>query len=186
MSTAPDAARPPRPTVVDFFFLTVGFAVSLLLLRIPLLRVDPSGGETLPEWLRTFLPLLPDLMRLPEGVLLFWPLFYLTQLLLGRTQPLTAAEWLWVFAWVAVIGLNAFAAWTAWGSVPESLKLYVRWPPLLWYVVVVPSMAVTALVVSLFGLVSRTASPWTHSLAVALIVWPLVPLTGVLTLTRFA
>jgi hypothetical protein len=72
------------------------------------------------------------------------------------------------------------------GTIPESVKLYARWPPLLWYVVVVPSMAVTAVVVSLFGLVSRTAPPWTHSLAVALILWPLVPLAGVLALTRFA
>jgi hypothetical protein len=186
MSTAPDAARPTRPTVVDFFLLTVGFAASLVLLRIPLLRVDPSGGENLPEWLRTFLPLLPDLMRLPEGVLLLWPLFYVTQWIMGRTQALTTAEWLWVFAWVAVLGINAFAAWNAWGTVPESVKLYARWPSVLWYVVVVPSMAVTAVVVSLLGLVSRTAPPWTHSLAVALILWPLLPLAGVLALTRFA
>jgi hypothetical protein len=56
----------------------------------------------------------------------------------------------------------------------------------LWYVVVVPSMSVTAIVLSLFGLVARTTPPWTHSLAVALIIWPVLPLAGILALTRFA
>src|SRR5262249_31111013 len=131
MSTAPVAAGPPRPSVVDFFFLTAGFGASLVLLRIPLLRVDPSGGAALPTWAHSLLPLLPALMRLPEGVLLLWPVFYLSQRVRGRVHPLTTAEWLWVFAWVAIIGLNGFAAWNAWGVVPESLKVYARWPPLL-------------------------------------------------------
>src|SRR5262245_12033763 len=137
MSTAPDAARPPRPTVVDFFLLTLGFAGSILLLRIPLLRVDPSGGEALPAWWRTLVPLLPDLLRLPEAVLLVWPFVYVTQWVMGRTQALTTAERLWICAWVAVSAINAFAASNAWGTVPESVKLYVRWRPLLWCVVVV-------------------------------------------------
>lgn len=185
MSTVTPGARPSRPILIDFFFLTAGFALSLILFQIPLLRVDPSGGEALPEWLRTLLPRLPEMIRLPEGVLLLWPVFYITQWCMGRTQGLTTTEWLWIFAWVAVIALNAFSAWNAWGTVPDSVKLYARWPPLLWYVVVVPSMAITALIVSLFGLVARSAAPWTHSLAVALIVWPLVPLAVLLALTRF-
>lgn len=186
MSRASDAATPSRPTAVDFFFLIVGVALSLLLFRIPVLRVDPTGGELLPEWLRYLLPALPEMMRLPEGVLLLWPVFYVSQLVVGRSQGLTTSEWLWIFAWVAVVAINALAAWNAWGVVPDELKPYARWPGLLWYVVVVPSMSVTALVVSLFGLMTRAAPPWTHSLALVLIIWPVLPLAAVLALTRFA
>ena len=44
---------------------------------------------------------LPTVMRLPEGVLLLGPVFFLLQVILGRRQGPTGAEWLWV-AWITM------------------------------------------------------------------------------------
>ena len=109
MSRVPAAAAPPsRPTLVDYFLLLGGFALSLSLLQLGSpLRVEPT--EALPEALRDLVPGLAAPMRLPEGIILLWPFFYGIQRVRGRSQGLTSAEWLWVISWIGVALLTALS-----------------------------------------------------------------------------
>src|SRR5262245_61244400 len=98
-------AVPSRPTLVDFLLIVSGFALSLFLARAEGLRVTPAPGA--PAVVGNHLvPILPQLVRLPEGVILLWPAFLLTQRVLGRQQGLTSGEWLWVFAWLGTAVLT--------------------------------------------------------------------------------
>src|SRR4051794_26565145 len=89
---------PPRPTLFDFVLVVAGFGLSLFLFQADSLRVTPAPGAPLAA-VTYLVPILPQLVRLPEGVILLWPIFYLSQRVLGRHQGLTSGEWLWVFAW---------------------------------------------------------------------------------------
>jgi hypothetical protein len=189
MSRTPPPPLPNRPNLLDCFLLLVGPALSLCLCRVPLFDVKPNGTITDPMIL-SFLPMLPTLLRLTEGLLLLWPLFYAGQRILGRTQGLTAVEWLWVFAWLGVATVNGLANWNQWVSVPDALQPYkdylFYWPQLLWYVLVVPSLALVALLIGLLGLFGRESPPWTHLFGLALLVWPVLPLAAILALAKFA
>jgi hypothetical protein len=179
----PEAA-PARPLLPDLFLLLAGFGLSLVLFRVAPLHVEVDDSAVPPP-LRDFLPLLPDLLRLPEGVLLLWPLFYVPQRLLGRRQPLTSAEWLWTFAWFGTVAVNGLAAWKQGGTMPELAVSYSSWPPVIWYAVLVPSLAALALILALAGLLRWGICPWTNNLALALLLWPVLPLVAILTLGRF-
>ena len=185
MSRAPadPLPPPPRPTVLDYFFLLTGAGLSLLLLRLSPLSVNKH--ESAPPALGEWIPVLPEAMRLTEGILLLWPFFYGLQRLLGRRQGLTAGEWLWVLSWVGVALLTGLAAWGKWGSLPEFVQPYADTPRRLWYVIVVPSMAALAVLLLLGGLVRRRPTPWTHPFSLALMIWPVLPLAGVLTFGKF-
>jgi hypothetical protein len=74
--------------------------------------------------------LLPEAMRLPEGVLLLWPVFLALQRLRGRRQGLTFGEWLWVLAWLGTALLTGLSAWERWGEYSQPLgrhKAKRRW-----------------------------------------------------------
>jgi hypothetical protein len=180
-SRAPTAAPASRPSLVDFLLLLTGCGLSLFLARLPLLREPAPRDLTLAA---VVVPVLPTLLRLPEGVILFWPLFFLTQLVLGRSQRLTAGEWLWVAAWPGTALVNVLAALVHGGVAPESFRPFAALFPVLWYAVLVPSLAVVAVVLALAGLSARVPPPWTHHLGLALVIWPVLPLAGLLTLGK--
>jgi hypothetical protein len=180
MSRAPEAA-PSRPTLVDALFLLAGCALSLYLIGLNPLAAAPAEESPGPG-LAALLAFLPAAMRLPEGVVLLWPVFFGTQRLLGRREALTGGEWLWVLSWVGVAALAGLDAWVAWGSPPAFL--HTR-PRLLWYMTFVPAMAVLAAVLALAGLVRRRYPPWTHLFGLALALWPALPLALILALGRF-
>jgi hypothetical protein len=175
---------PARPALVDYVFVLGGCGLSLYLMELKPLRVGAAEGVE-GAFARYFVEFLPRPLRLTEGILLLWPVFFATQLVRRRREPLTAAEWLWVVSWVGVALLTGLTAWENSGRLPESLAQYADVPFKLWYVLFVPSMAVLAVVLGVAGLLRRGPAPWTHSFAVALIVWPVAPLAGILALGRF-
>src|SRR5690242_8412711 len=131
-SRVPTAAPASRPTLVDFLLLLTGCGLSLFLARLPLLREPAPRDFTLAA---VVVPVLPALLRLPEGLVLLWPLFYILQLALGRSQGLTAGEWLWVVAWLGTALVNVLAALVHAGAVPESARPFAGVAPVLWYAV---------------------------------------------------
>jgi len=169
------SAPSSRPTLVDYLLLMIGFALSSVLyvqLRQPSATPGPNAAHAA---LRDLLAALPALL---------WPLFLATQRLLGRKQGLTVAEWLWVFAWLGTATMIGLGAWNRWGTVPEFLRDYRVYPALVWYVILVPSMALIALLAALFGVFSGSQRPWTHNLAIVLLAWPVLPLAGLLALSN--
>lgn len=179
------SAGPPsdlsRPTGFDFFLILVGCTLSLLL-------TDLSGFQaaatdtTPPGAAALLLHSLPALLFLPLGVLLLWPLFFLTQRLAGRVQPITAGEWLWGVAWLGALALTVWIAWQYWGAPPEILQPETfKGRVFVGYAVATLALAAVALVTGLVDLVGRWGRPWTHHLALALLLWPVLPLLALLT-----
>ena len=174
---------PSQPTLFDFLLIVSGFGLSLILCRAEGLKVTPAPHA--PAVAATHLvPILPLLVRLPEGAILLWPVFVVTQLVLGRRQGPTSGEWLWGIAWLSTVLLTSLSAWQTWGTVPEFARGYLAWAFLLGYLIVVPSMAAIALVLILLGLIGRWQPPWTHTFGLALILWPALPVSGILALAR--
>jgi hypothetical protein len=173
-----------RPTLVDYIFLMGGICLSLYLMDIAPLRAEAAESEESPA-ARQVVEFLPRAMRLSEGVILLLPIFYATQQLRGRRQPLTGAEWLWVVSWVGVAVLSGVGISDLLGATPDMAQRWGSTLRRLWYVVFVPSMGALALLLTLAGLLRRGPPPWTHSLGLTLVLWPLAPLAGILTLGRF-
>ena len=86
-------------------------------------------------------------------------------------------------SWFGVALLVGLAAWT--NAFPNLAPPLSSRLPRLWYLIVVPSMAGLGVVLRLMGLFSRRPPPWTHSLGLALLLWPVLPLAGVLTAGKF-
>jgi hypothetical protein len=172
-----------RPCFFDYLFLLGGMGLSLYLMELAPLQAE--ADVTLPDpRLADVIAFLPKLMRFPEGILLLWPLFFVTQFP-GRSIALTLGEWLWLFAWMGLALLTILTAWEHLAGLPSFMQPHAAKPRMLWYVVVMPAMGVLALVflsVSLF----RPTPPWTHYFGLALILWPTVPALAVLALGRFA
>src|SRR5438046_3019639 len=106
----PDPPPPARPPLAASLLLLPGCGVSLLLVPFTPLGAEPGPG--VPEGpLREVVSLLPGPMRLPEGVILFWPFFFGLQRLRGRSEGLTSGEWLWVLSWFGVALLTGLGAW---------------------------------------------------------------------------
>src|SRR6516164_3779724 len=127
----------PRPVWLDFFLILVGCALSLVLTDLAAFRAEPTPDS--PSWLtadaeaarpgaavpqRSLLNWLPHLLFLPLGVLLFWPAFYLTQRMGGRTVNLSIGEWLWGLTWLGAVVLTVWIVWqgvAGAGNMPEFL-----------------------------------------------------------------
>ena len=189
-AAAPPAPAPPPPpsptypTLVDYFILLLGFALSVFLSRVGPLPVAAKDFVTAPA-VRQVVPYLSDMMRLPEGVLLMWPIFLVVQRVRGRKQGLTSIEWLWIISWLGVAGLAALTACKNSVGLPDAVQNTMLLAPRLWYVILVPSMAAVAVVMRLLSVFSRQAAPWTHSFGLALLAWPVLPLAGILTAANF-
>jgi hypothetical protein len=178
------AAPVSRPSVLDFLLLLAGGALSLYLVQVNPLAAVAREGASGTAALVAFLPLA---MRLPEGIILCWPLFALSQSLAKRTQGLTAVEWLWVLAWMGVASLTVLAVVRHFGWLPASVEAHAGLPLKFWYLILNPTMAVLGACLALMGLVGqREPPPWTQNLALALVLWPVLPLLGILALGRFA
>jgi hypothetical protein len=184
MSRVPIPAAPSRPTLVDYVFLLAGSSLSLYLLNLGPLLVQPNRDNLSPH-LQAVLAFLPALMRVPEGILLLGPIFFLTQLGRRRGQGLTALEWLWAISWLGIALLTALAFWERSGTLPEVMHSYAALPRQLWYLIFVPSLAVLAAILGVLGMLGRGASPWTHTFGLVLLLWPIAPLLCILSLGKF-
>src|SRR5262249_26022758 len=106
MSQRPPAERPEvsRPGVIDHLAVLAGVALSLYLMHLAPLTAQPSNPL---DWrLEQVFRFLAPLIRLPEGVLLLWPVFFGLQYF-SRSDGLTAGEWLWLLGWAGVVLLTA-------------------------------------------------------------------------------
>jgi hypothetical protein len=167
-----------RPTLVDFLLLLAGFALSQYLIRLAPLNVETPANFG--PFARDFLTFFAAPLRLCEGIVLLCPLFRLSQRLRGRSDPLTGGEWLWWFSWAGLVLTGSLAIWQSQGGMPDFLAPYAGKPRLLWYVVFVPAMAALALVLSFTSLLRKDPLPWTHTLSLALALWPVLPLAVIL------
>jgi hypothetical protein len=192
-----------RPTLVDFFFLLVGGALSYILLLLSPSMQAPDSAASQPSVRRIghihfemetevegkvprlLILALPDLLRLHEGIVLLWPIFLGLQRFRGRPAGLTAGEWLWVFAWLGTAVVEGARLWQQSGTETEALHRYLNWPPVIWYFLILPAMALIALGVASLGLAKRQLYPWTHSLALALVLWPVLVLAGMIAVGKF-
>src|SRR5262249_24599751 len=107
-----------RPRSIDYFFMLCGVSLSILL--TDLCNMQPTSDVSSPL-VQRLLRVLPEMLLLPLGVLLLWPLFYLTQWALGRKEGITSGEWLWGVAWLGALALAGWICWHAFGTPPEML-----------------------------------------------------------------
>jgi hypothetical protein len=184
MSRASIVVTSSRPTLVDYIFLLVGGSLSLYLLSLSPLLVKPATNAS-SSALHTFIAFLPAAMRLPEGIVLMGPIFYVMQLTRRRGWGLTSLEWLWVINGLGVAVLSGLAAWDRLGTLPHSMQPYATMPAKLWYLIFVPSMAALAALLGLVAMVRRAAVPWTHTFGFVLLLWPIAPLLGIISLGKF-
>jgi hypothetical protein len=182
MSSRPHSTPPvSRPRFLDYLLLLGGVGLSLYLMQLAPIRAEPDAPRD--RHVTAVIAFLPTLMRLPEGVILLWPLFLATQWP-GRSSRLTLGEWLWLLAWVGVALITALSVWQAFGTLPGWLAPHAAKPRLLWYALFAPAMAALALVF-LFVSLFRPPAPWTEGCGLALLLWPAGPSLAVLMLGRF-
>ncbi|HYV34617.1 MAG TPA: hypothetical protein VE988_02870 [Gemmataceae bacterium] len=163
-----------RPTWFDFLFILAGVSISLLLAQWS--AFTPRDTDATPAWVKDHvLPFLPTLLFLPVGILLFWPLFFLTQWLRGRTDAMSSGEWLWGVAWLAVLPWTCWVVWQRWDTLPETLQPEhsKRWI-FLGYAVGVLALGSLAAILTLLGVFGRWRQPWTHSFCLVLLIWPAI------------
>ena len=174
----PPGRSPPegtRPTWLDYVLLLTGCTLSLLLAQLSGLEAMPTP-ETPANAYLPLVALLPQILFLPLGVILLWPLLYSTQRLTGRDQPLTAGEWLLGLAWLAALVLAGGIVWQHWGTLPELLGDYLREYLVVGHLLGALALAALAAVVWLIDLFGRWSQPWTDRLGLALLMWPAAPL----------
>ena len=172
---------PTRPYLLDYLLLLAGLSLSLFLIDFSPLTIEPS--EHLPHpALRSAVAFLPRLLRVPEGVILLFPLFFLPQFVLGRRFEIASGEWLWAFTWMGTVALTGVSLWRETVGLPQVVDPYwpmVRW---FWYLAFGAATALTAGILALYGMIRRGPMPWTHGLGLVLAVWPLPPMIGIVAL----
>jgi hypothetical protein len=192
-----------RPTTLDLFLIMAGCVLSYYLLAItysptentsipplPLvrhfghMRIEPGGAAKLPIF-KSLVLSLPDVIRLPEGILLFFPLFYLTQTFMGRPLGFTTCEWMWVLAWLGTAGVTAIGVILQFADLSEFLHKASTWPIVLWYMVFVPAIGLITVGCWFYSLAQRKVFPWTHNFAVVLLAWPLPWLVALMIFGKF-
>jgi hypothetical protein len=179
MSRAIPTQVVPRPTALDYLLILVGCSISLILNPLSGPTITPKAN--VPEWMVTYvMPILPLMLALPQGIILFWPIFYAVQRLLGRPQALSAGEWLLGVAWLGTVLLTIWAIWVHSPSKPDFASKFQYPPQSVWTIIVLPTLAAIALVIGLITLFSGPKQPWTHTFGLVLMIWPLLPLAGLL------
>jgi hypothetical protein len=174
---------PTRPYLLDYFFLLGGFALSLYLMDLHRWTVEPQDYVT-DHTLRSAIEFLPRFLRIPEGVVLLFPLFFFPQFVLGRRQEVASGEWLWILAWFGTAALVALAVVHHLSGLPSWLDSYVQAARLIWHLGFGTALALIALILVPVGLIRRAPMPWTHGLGLVLMIWPILPLAGILLLTK--
>jgi hypothetical protein len=143
------------------------------------LRAEPASVNP-PRITQFVVRIIPHLLLLPLGIILFWPVFFATQKLFGRQQGMTVGEWLWGLAWLATLLLSGWIAWKTLGTLPEFLSgRGFHKGVVVGYSIFVLATAVIAAIVVLVDLAARWQQPWTHQLSLVLMIWPVVPLAAV-------
>lgn len=170
-----DAGMPPRIRWTDYMMLFFGVGLSLWFADLMGVHADVNASWS--RFRQAFVRELPALLFLPLGMQIFWPIFFLEQKLLGRKQPLTMGEWLMGLVWLLTFFLVGWIIWQATGNIPEGISSSgFRQNLVLGYMLTVLTLGALALVLLVFDLVRRRPQPWTHTLTLALLVWPAVPL----------
>jgi hypothetical protein len=171
MSKRKEAPGPEvsRPCLFDHLAILAGLALSIYLMRLAPLTAEPTNPLD-PRVAQVF-GFLVVLIRLPEGIVLLWPIFFATQWF-GRSDGLTAGEWLWLLCWGGLLVLTALTVWGRVLGFPEWMYPYADKPRLLWYLLLTPALAALALVVLIVDLFRSYVPPWTHQLGLALLLWP--------------
>lgn len=173
---APPARRITRIRTFDYFCILAGVALSLWLSEAIGARVQAPGANLSPAQAAVTRS-VPSLLLLPTGIIALWPLYYVSQFLLGRRHPITSGEWLLGLAWLGTMTLIAWAAWRVSGSMPEALKSDgAKHMALFSYSAIMLALGAIAAVIWIVGIIGRWKYPWTHMLSVALMIWPYVPL----------
>jgi hypothetical protein len=166
---------PSRPRLFDYLFLFAGVGASAYLTKMTGLTMTLAAGEP-SAMLQTLLDILPTLLFLPVGIILGWPIFYATQWLCGRRRGLTMGEWLLGLAWLAAL---VFTGWCV-GKGTEILPFFddaeFKRHVVHGYNIFMFSMGALALVIWLISMLARRGQPWTHTLGIALMMWPALPL----------
>ena len=173
-----------RPTVADYLVLLAGAGLSLGLIKLSPFTADAADSISQPI-LRHAVPYLTSLLRLPEGVVLLLPVFFLIQLVRGRRESLTAAEWLWLVLWFGTAGLTVLGGCERFHLLPELVRTHLLLVRLVWYVGFGLAAALLAVVLIVVGFF-RPPAPWTNQLALALAVWPVAPVAGILMLSKLS
>lgn len=161
--------------MADYLLILLGVTLSLYL--VALSRLTASLGSSRGLFLDAFGAILPFLLFLPLGIILMWPLFFTLGKLSGRTQKMALGEWLWGFAWLVSLVMALWIFWMASGSAPESLTTDgFRETLITGYALYLLAMSAVAFLVWLVSLFTSALHPWTHTFALALLFWPVIPL----------
>jgi hypothetical protein len=132
----------------------------------------PETPAKVPE---SVIQVLPQWLFLPVGVILLWPLLYGTQCLAGRSQGLSAGEWLLGLAWLACLALAGVVVWQHTGTLPGFLTDYVGEYLVVGHMLGVLALGALAAVLLLADLAGRWPQPWTHRLGLGLLLWQVIP-----------
>ena len=171
-----------RPTWFDFLCILIGFTLSLVLADWS--GFAAQGTDATPAPIKdSLLTMLPRLLFMPLGLMLFWPVFFLTQWLRGREEPMSSGEWLWGLAWAGTfaLGRHSIRSASASGTLPEMLEpaALKRWI-FVGYAVGTLALVSLAALLTLIGLIGRWRYPWTHSFCLVLLIWPAIWLASCL------
>jgi hypothetical protein len=120
--------------------------------------------------------IVPYLLLLPAGILVWWPVFFALARLRGRSAELTGAEWLWGVAWLLDVALVGFIVWCHFQGWPTFLDRH-EWQQSFGTILRLVVLVLAGIAVVLAGLsaVQRVPPPWTHHFGLALLLWPVFP-----------
>ncbi len=164
-----------RPLMSDYLLMLLGFSLSLYLGLLSGLQPDFRAAES--QFALALRGVLPLLIFLPIGVVLLWPIFFIFGKFAGRTQGLALGEWLWGLAWLVSLFVAGWICWKGSGSIPEGMASEdFKHTFFVAYVVYLLAMGGVAFVVWGICLFSSKLYPWTHTFALAVLFWPVVPL----------
>ncbi|MFO0866062.1 MAG: hypothetical protein U0744_15675 [Gemmataceae bacterium] len=172
----PTLRRVARPRTFDFLCILAGACLSAWVAESIGAVVHLPVGQPSAA-LVALMRALPFALLLPSGIIAMWPIYYTNQRILGRNHPITAGEWLFGFAWLGILVLILWTVWRAAGAMPEALKSdEAKRMVLLVYSIAMLAFGAIAFGIWVVGWITRWKQPWTHMLALALMMWPAVPL----------
>jgi len=187
MSQTSATLVPSRPHLLDYLLILAGCSLSLVLIRLAPIQVRPNDSVT-SSMIRDLVNTQGQILCLSDGIVLLWPFFFLSSRLTTRFPGLTAGEWLWILAWLGVALLTTLLLWKGWANsyMPAFLLDNTEKIRIIWYLIFVPTLGALALIFAVAGMMANRNQPWTHTLSLALVLWPVAPLALILSLGKFA